>query len=831
MLSSLLLCNLVNLCRFLLATLHFGSLIGKKSIKAIRNALDNLVTGSGAYDSAYTAAMERIGCQVPDQAELAKQVLAWIIHAKRQLTASELREALGVEIGHDELDLENCPDVDDMVSACAGLVIVDEASHIIRLVHYTTQEYFERTQHNWFPEADAMITSICTTYLSFPVFARRLSESDDRSYHFEGQFYALYNYAVSHWGHHAYLAPSTLMQVMNFLDRLDSVNATAYDTYANGTPDSYWVAIFCYHESARLVESIKPLHLAAYFGLEAAASAILKENVDVDVRDSNDTTPLILAASNGHDRAVQLLLDYGAVVDQCDIHGRTPLFVAVYAGHVAVVKTLLDNGADVYATRTGDKTPLHMAAEKGSLAIVQLLLGANADVNAVDRWKETPLHGAAEEGHPAVVQLLLDANAVVNAINLSNKTPLHVAVEEGHPAVVQLLLDANAVVNAINISNKTPLHVAAGVGHPAVVQLLLDANANVNAIDFYEQTALHCAACYGHDAVGRLLLKAGADSSIRGAGGQTALHIAVTKEGNFRFIELLLAYGSSRDDHTKEDKNVLLLAAQNNTQNVVQPLLEISSDVNCQDVDGNSPLHMVHTSADDQALFELLIKHGADINLRNNDGWTPLMVACYYDRLIEAGLLLQSGADVHCTDSHDRSALFFAARSVMSGSLVNLLLNYGADATHRDELHRSPLFCMLQSPYTTAIKILLDAGVNPCARDVFGDTASSFAWKHIRQYIQNDSDADDENDVTASSSTETANQDLPNIEEDEEYLDRNWFYTGSSYITDRDWLEKVQACIAILDEAIEATQATESPNSATPTDLPIRQPLPSSSQS
>ena len=38
-----------------------------------------------------------------------------------------------------------------MVSVCAGLVTVDEESDIIRLVHYTTQEFFERTQNIWFP--------------------------------------------------------------------------------------------------------------------------------------------------------------------------------------------------------------------------------------------------------------------------------------------------------------------------------------------------------------------------------------------------------------------------------------------------------------------------------------------------------------------------------------------------------------------------------------------------------------------------------------------------------------------------------------------------------
>lgn len=85
---------------------------------------------------------------------------------KRPLTTAELQEALAVEIEEPALDKENLSEIDAMVSVCAGLVIVDEESDIVRLVHYTTQEYFERTQSRWFPDAETHIATICVTYLS-----------------------------------------------------------------------------------------------------------------------------------------------------------------------------------------------------------------------------------------------------------------------------------------------------------------------------------------------------------------------------------------------------------------------------------------------------------------------------------------------------------------------------------------------------------------------------------------------------------------------------------------------------------------------------------------
>lgn len=82
--------------------------------------------------------MERIEGQLADQAEIAKQVLSWITFSKRPLRARELEDAIAVIIGQTTFDFENICPAKDLVSACAGLVTIDEESDIVRLVHYTT---------------------------------------------------------------------------------------------------------------------------------------------------------------------------------------------------------------------------------------------------------------------------------------------------------------------------------------------------------------------------------------------------------------------------------------------------------------------------------------------------------------------------------------------------------------------------------------------------------------------------------------------------------------------------------------------------------------------
>lgn len=136
----------------------------------IKQTLQNLPKG---VDETYEQAMKRIENQGEGFREMAKKVLSWVIHARRTLSTAEVQHALAVEPRKTVLNGDFIPEVEMLSSICAGLVTVDAESNIIRLVHYTTQEYFERTQNCWFPNAQTNIATICITYLSFDTFENR----------------------------------------------------------------------------------------------------------------------------------------------------------------------------------------------------------------------------------------------------------------------------------------------------------------------------------------------------------------------------------------------------------------------------------------------------------------------------------------------------------------------------------------------------------------------------------------------------------------------------------------------------------------------------------
>ncbi|RYP62481.1 hypothetical protein DL771_009725 [Monosporascus sp. 5C6A] len=455
---------------FLLAELHMNTLTSLPTKGDIKDALEHFTKGIDGLDETYKRAMERIEDHGRGNRDLAKQILTWIVHARRPLSTLELRHALAVRLHLTDPDKNYLPSVNLLRSLCVGLVTIDEEGGIIRLVHYTTQEYFEKTRQGWFPDAETFITKICVTYISFDVFGSGFCQADDE---FEERLRSnpFYSYAARNWGYHARKASTFYQGIIGFLERRPQVEASSQALIAFKRYSRHL------QYSQEFPKQMTGLHLAAYFGVKKAVEALLHKNVDADSKDNYGRTPLLWAAENGHEAIIKLLLDTGEVdADTKDHSSRTPLWWAVENGNKAIVKLLLDTGkVDADAKNKYGETPLLWAAARGHKAIVKLLLDTGkVDADAKDNSGETPLWRAAVNGHETVVKLLLDTGKVdINSKNNVGWTPLSWAAARGHEAIVKLLLDTGKVnADAKDNSGRTPLWWAAVNGHKAVVQLL-----------------------------------------------------------------------------------------------------------------------------------------------------------------------------------------------------------------------------------------------------------------------------------------------------------------------------------------------------------------------
>jgi cytohesin len=171
------------------------------------------------------------------------------------------------------------------------------------------------------------------------------------------------------------------------------------------------------------------------------------------------------------------------------------------------------------------------------------------------------------------------------------------ATISGDVKSVKKLLKEGADPNVRDEKGRTPLHHAVKDNRLDIVKLLVESGADVNAPDNYGLTPLHYAVHSGYEKLVDFLLRHGADPNAKDIGGYTPLHISAF-EGHPATIILPLELG----DSSEEPETYMRIA-------------------------------------------KLLIKSGADVNMKNNGGRTPLHAAVLRNRIDIVRLLLESGAD------------------------------------------------------------------------------------------------------------------------------------------------------------------------------------------
>lgn len=348
--------------------------------------------------------MGRIDSQSPEDRSLARRTIYWISHAKRPLRTDELSCALAIKPGDNKLNLDNLYDAEDIASVCAGLVTIDEESRIVRLVHYTTQVYFESM--DWNDELRVEPALTCLTYLSFdisPVSACDLTSDENR----------FLDYATSFCGAHVRpveTAPAVVELTLMFLrHRAARISVLGMKRHGYGN----WQYLGTSERGTGTC-----LHLMAEHGLAALTGQFLRDETlkpYTDRKDDYSQTPLFVAAGFGHGEIVKQLLDTGKVDTSSRDHAnRTPLWVAVANGHDTVVKQLIETDTcDLNVKDIHGVTPLHVAAWCGHEAVVQLLIDTGrVDLEVKDHDGLTPLSCASERGEVAVVRQLLDSGKV-----------------------------------------------------------------------------------------------------------------------------------------------------------------------------------------------------------------------------------------------------------------------------------------------------------------------------------------------------------------------------------------------------------------------------------
>jgi ankyrin repeat protein len=414
--------------------------------------------------------------------------------------------------------------------------------------------------------------------------------------------------------------------------------------------------------------SYAPLGMAIDRGYPDIVECLLKAGANPHCG-STSTTALGLAAENGETQIIQLLLARKVDVNMpIAAEGWTALLAAIKNGHHAVVQLLIAAGANLNIWSRGE-TPVLLAAKCEEREIYNYLyplvnttirLCADRDGEQLlqsthkrrIRQQNRPIEkfiAMATEGNIDEVKRAIEIGVEIDELGSKGHTALMAAAYYGHQAIVQVLLAAGADPNLISDDHglgngMTALMFAVSSffasNRQQIAQLLITGGADVNQRGAGGKTAIFDAALTGSgylDCV-ETLITAGADLNLHNDRGHTVLTSVAAAE-NYAMLNLLMQAGASTAG--LESIQLIQAAGSGNLERVKSLLVnKINLDLDRGAALGNA------TAAGHTQIVELLIQAGANVNLTDKLGFSPIAIAAYsgYGEIVN--LLIAAGADI-----------------------------------------------------------------------------------------------------------------------------------------------------------------------------------------
>ncbi len=484
---------------------------------------------------------------------------------------------------------------------------------------------------------------------------------------------------------------------------------------------------------------------------------------------SSEEPTLAELVRQGDAAVVVAAFEKGANANETDAEGNTLLNLAVQSGYDDVVKALLDAGADANAVSADGRTPLALAIIRENENMVRILLAAGANPNAISA-DEPPVYIAAKCDFPEMVRILAAGGADCNKRSNGGFTPLSLAAQQGYAEVVRALLDCGADANArIELSGtRSALCMAAQNGHADVVAMLLEAGADP-MLDLGENNPLYSAVSNGHSKVVKLLLAHGANpmqaALIRELNRMVCpLEVSVA-HGDVECTRLLLESGVDPNVPDSFNRLPLVFAAYRDNEEMLDLLLAHGADVNLR-----AQFTALEAAVERRnvPMIRKLLAAGANPALCSDDGHCSLLGALSAGDEEIARVLIEAGALTPELVSKSNSLLVHAASHNMiaimreliaKGAPVNVVVWLEVDSqepeTENEKVETTPLKAAIDAGHAEAVKLLIESGVDVNASTALGCAPVLYAFacnkKDIAELlIQSGADvkAKTENDIT-----------------------------------------------------------------------------------
>lgn len=375
------------------------------------------------------------------------------------------------------------------------------------------------------------------------------------------------------------------------------------------------------------------------------------------------------------------------------------LHCAAKRGDQSAIQRALGKGANINLA-LGIGTPLMWAAGSVSAEVDVLgyLVERGADINVVVFPEEprSALYQAAASGDIEKVKFLIDAGADVKRVHLGYL--LHTFPPSKAP-VIELLLKAGARFDStVTVDGMTPERVAAVFADFESAHLLLKAGADP---DYQEWTFLERIIAFGTKEELRHELEKLAPTE-RPKEVERVWDVAVCT-GEVDKIELLTPYGGTP---ASED---LFTAVHRDNPEMVRWLLSLGADIEIRDFLGKTPL-MQAAEWGSTRCVAALIAEGADIHALSDFNDQPINDAANPEI---ARLLVEAGAEIDYINGQGYNLLKTAVENE-NIELIDAALKLGANPNNeRLARGQSPLHIAVSSEQYAVVKLLLQAGADP----------------------------------------------------------------------------------------------------------------------
>jgi len=338
------------------------------------------------------------------------------------------------------------------------------------------------------------------------------------------------------------------------------------------------------------------------------------------------------------------------------------------------------------------------AAKNGDKAAVVSLLQQKLNANDPEADGTTALHWAVRADDLDLADRLIKAGANVKTANRYGVTPLHLAAVNGSASMIDRLLKGGADANEVTTEGETALMTAARTGSVPAAKVLLAAGAKVDAKETWQgQTALFWAVAQKHPDMVKELIAAGADVNMR-----TATKIW-ERQNTAEPREKWMPLGS---------QTPLMFAAREGCAACIPILAAAKADLNATDIDDKlTPMIMALINGKYDAAAAL-VKAGADVNMADNLGRTPLYAA------VDDHTMPVSNRPSPKEVDEELSSLDVIKLLLASGAEVNIPLK--AQIPYRTKLDRgtdgmlgagtTPMIRAAKAADHAAVKLLIEKG-------------------------------------------------------------------------------------------------------------------------